>query len=183
MRVSFASAKAGPYFSPFPTSSFCRTLLPMKTRPTRTSAKLPDVTDRTPNRDPDRAPARLRPRRSPRKKPFDIDAMMRLIRAAVKPYTPAAMFQLYDEGYTSVFEILVGCIISIRTLDEVTLTTSRRLFEVARTPAEIAALSPTEIDRLIGSCTFHGPKTRTIYAIATEAVEKHAGRLPCDFET
>src|SRR3954470_10299525 len=140
----------------------------MKTRPTRTSAKLPDVTDRTPSRDPDRAPAGLRPRRSARKKPFDIDAMMRLIRAAVKPYTPAAMFQLYDEGFRSVFEILAGCIISIRTLDEVTLATSRRLFDVARTPTEVAALSPAEIDRLIGTCTFHGPKSRTIHAIAAE---------------
>jgi endonuclease-3 len=154
----------------------------MKARPTRTSAKLPDVTDRTSNRDPDRAPAGGRPRRSARKRPFDIDAIMRLIRVAVKPYTPAAMFQLYDEGYDSVFEILVGCIISIRTLDEVTLTTSRKLFAVARTPAEVAALSPAEIDRLIGACTFHGPKSRTIHAIAIEAVEKHGGKVPCDFD-
>ena len=31
------------------------------------------------------------------------------------------MFQLADEGYDSVFEILVACIISIRTFEEVTL--------------------------------------------------------------
>ncbi len=154
----------------------------MKTRPTRTSAKLPGLTDRTPSRDdPDRrAPGRSR--RSAKKKRFDIDEVMRRLRLTVKPYTPAAMFQLYDEGFKSVFEILAGCIISIRTLDEVTLTTSRRLFEAARTPAEVAALSPGKIDQLIATCTFHGPKSRTIHAIAAEAATKFGGKVPCDFD-
>jgi endonuclease III len=157
----------------------------MKTRPTRTSAPPPDVTDHIRERNPDHAPERPRgkPRPTPaKKKPFDIDEMMRRIRAAVKPYTPAAMFQLYDEGFTSVFEVLVGCIISIRTLDEVTLTTSRKLFAEARTPRQIADLSPAQIDRLIGACTFHGPKSRTIHTIATETLEKHGDQIPCDYD-
>jgi endonuclease-3 len=68
------------------------------------------------------------------KRPHDIPEMMCRLRAATKPYPKAAMFELYDEGYTSVFEILCACIISIRTLEEVTLPTARRLFAVARTP-------------------------------------------------
>lgn len=119
------------------------------------------------------------------KKPFDIDDMIRRLRTAVKPYTPAAMFQLYDEGYASVFEILVSCIISIRTLEEVTLPTARKLFAVARTPQAVAALTPTRIDTLIGACTFHGPKSRTIHTIATETIAKYGGDadVPCDFDT
>jgi endonuclease-3 len=73
-----------------------------------------------------RRPTALPIRRS-FKKPFDIDVVMRRLRAAVKPHTPAAMFQLADEGYRSLFEQLVACIISIRTLEEVTLPTCRRL--------------------------------------------------------
>src|SRR5689334_7613564 len=72
-----------------------------------------------------------------RKTPFDIDEMMNRLRGAVKEYTPAAMFQLADEGYDSVFEILVACIISIRTLEEVTLPTARKLFGIARTPQTV----------------------------------------------
>jgi endonuclease-3 len=109
------------------------------------------------------------------KKPFDIDEMVRRLRAAVAGYAPAAMFQLYDEGYRSVFEILVSCVISIRTLEEVTLPTSRRLFAAARTPRQVAAMTPAEIDRLIGACTFHEPKSRTIHAIAAQTVERHGG--------
>ena len=49
-------------------------------------------------------------------------------------------------GSTFPFEVLVGCIISIRTRDEVTLPTARRLFALARTPAEMSRLTPDEIE-------------------------------------
>ena len=107
---------------------------------------------------------------------------MRRLRIATKPYPKAAMFELYDEGYASVFEILAACIISICTLEEVTLPTSRRLFEVARTPAAVAKLTPRQVDELIRTCTFHGPKARTIHAIALRAVREFGGDIPCDFD-
>lgn len=114
------------------------------------------------------------------KKPFDIGDAIRKLRVAVAPYPKAALFELAAEGHNSVFEILVACIISIRTLDETTLPVARKLFAAARTPAEVAALSADEIDRLITPCTFHEPKAGTIRAIAREVVRDHGGALPCD---
>src|SRR4051812_40455586 len=114
-------------------------------------------------------PGKVRPRTVSRtvhrtvKRPFDPPKVFARLRRAVKDYTPAAMFQLADEGFNSVFEILVACIISIRTLEEVTLPTARKLFSVARTPAQIARLSVTRIDDLIHACTFHGPKAHSIH--------------------
>jgi endonuclease III len=116
-----------------------------------------------------------------KKRPFDIDDMMRRLRRVTKPFTPAAMFQLADEGFDSVFEILVACIISIRTFEEVTLPVSRKLFAVARTPAQVSKLSRKEIDDLIHACTFHEPKAKQIHDIATRAVEEFDGKVPCDF--
>lgn len=116
------------------------------------------------------------------KRPFDLDEMMARLRVAVRGHTPAAMFQLADEGYCSVFEILVACIISIRTLEEVTLPTARRLFAVARTPAAMAGLDVDRIDALIRTCTFHEPKARQIHDIATQSVQRFGGELPCDFD-
>ena len=115
-----------------------------------------------------------------KKRPFDIDAVMRLIRKAVKPYPRAALFELRDEGFSSAFEQLAACMISIRTLDEVTLPTARRLFERARTPAQVAKLSVDELDELIGTCAFHEAKARQIHAIARRCVDEHGGELPCD---
>src|SRR3954468_11919519 len=88
-----------------------------------------------------------------RKVPFDIEVVMDRVREAVRPYAKAALFELAEDGFRSVFEQLVACIISIRTLDEVTVLTARRLFEAARMPAEMSRLEVSEIDRLIRACT------------------------------
>ena len=116
------------------------------------------------------------------KRPFDIDVAIERIREAVQPHPKAAMFALADEGFRSPFEQLVACIISIRTYDEVSLPTARRLFGRARIPAEVARLSPGEIDELIRTCTFHEPKSRQILTIARRVVDEHGGELPCDAE-
>jgi endonuclease-3 len=114
------------------------------------------------------------------KKPFDLRVAIPRIRKAVAPFPKAAMFQLAEEGFTSVFEQLVACIISIRTRDETTVPVARRLFAAARTPADMAALSVVEIGRLIRDCTFHEPKARQIHAIAQRALQEFDGELPCD---
>jgi endonuclease-3 len=114
----------------------------------------------------------------PATRPFDIDLAVERLRAAVQGLPKAAMFALADEGFTSLFEQVVACIISIRTYEEVTLPTARKLFAAARTPAEMVRLTPDEIDRLIGACTFHEPKARQIHTIAQEAVERYGGTLP-----
>src|SRR3954470_22805206 len=80
------------------------------------------------------------------KRPIDIDEMVRRIRAAIKPFKKAAMFELAEDGFDSVFEQLVACIISIRTRDETTVPVSRKLFDAARTPAAIAKLGYDRLD-------------------------------------
>src|SRR5688572_18300 len=100
------------------------------------------------------------------KKPFDIDEVMVRLRESVKPYPPAALFQLADEGFSSAFEQLLACIISIRTLDETTLESARRLFVQARTPTELQRLEINQIDKLIYPSTFHEAKARQMAEIA-----------------
>lgn len=110
---------------------------------------------------------------------FDIDVTLARIRIAVAPFPPAAMFQLYDEGFETLFEQLIACIISIRTYDETTVPVARRLFTRARTPKEIASLSTREIDRLISPSTFHERKAAQIQAIAARTEQDYGGDLPC----
>jgi endonuclease III len=116
------------------------------------------------------------------KRPFEIDEAMKRLRNAVKPYAKAAMFELAEDGFGSPFEQLVACIISIRTLDEVMIKTARRLFTVARTPAEMVQLTPLQINELIRDSTFHEGKAYQIHAIAERVVVEFGGELPCDEE-
>lgn len=115
------------------------------------------------------------------KEPFDIDRAIAAVRGAVEPYPPAALFELYDEGFVSLFEILVACLISIRTRDEVMIVIARRFFERARTPEAVAALEAEEIVELLNGSQFPGPKAKQILGIARSAVE-NGGELPCDYE-
>jgi len=114
------------------------------------------------------------------KHPFDIDVAMERIGKAVRPFKKAAMFDLADQGFASPFELLVACIISIRTLDEVTVVVSRRLFELARTAAAMSRLTAKQIDMAIGASTFHEAKARQILEISKRVVAEHGGELPCD---
>jgi len=116
------------------------------------------------------------------KEPLNIDIMMERIREAVAPYPKAAMFELADEGYRSPFEQLVACVISIRTLDEVSIRLARRLFTRARTPEVMSQLTAAEIDQLIYGCTFHERKAVQILAMAKRLVRDFHGELPCDEE-
>ena len=114
------------------------------------------------------------------KRPFDIDLAMTRIGAAIRPFRPAALFALASEGFNSPFEVLVACIISIRTMDEVTLPCARRLLVLARTPLAMSQLTITAIDDAIRPCTFHDAKARQIHDLARQVSATHGGILPCD---
>ena len=105
------------------------------------------------------------------------------IRDAVEPYPDAALFELAREGFGSLFEVLVACVISVRTLEEDTFAVSRRLFAAARTPAGLAALSDDELLTLLDGSTFPEPKVRQLKGIAECAERDFSGNLPADYET
>ena len=107
---------------------------------------------------------------------------MRRISAAVAEHADAAMFELAERGFKSVFQQLVACIISIRTLDEVSLPVAIKLLERAPTPEQMAKLSVAQIDALIRASTFHEAKAAQIRDIARRAVDEFSGELPCDFD-
>lgn len=116
------------------------------------------------------------------KRPFDVDIAIERLREAVRPFPKAMLFQLYEEGHTSAFEILVACLISVRTRDETSLAMARRLFAQARTPNAIAEMDINDIDGLIDKCAFHLVKSEQINTLARLIVEENAGELPCSFE-
>src|SRR6476646_1417453 len=66
-------------------------------------------------------------RRHRGKLPFDIPEMMRRVREAVRHYPKAVLFELAERGFGSPFQILVACIITIRTLEEVSLPAALKL--------------------------------------------------------
>ena len=116
------------------------------------------------------------------KQPFDIHEAVRRLQVVVMSLPKAALFELYDQGHTSLFEQLIACIISIRTYDEVTVPTAIRLFSMARTPEAIQQLTPLQIDAAIFDSTYHEAKSYQIHTIATTIMDTYQGELPGSFE-
>lgn len=116
------------------------------------------------------------------KRPFNIHAVLRRIRAEVKQFADAAMFDLAAQGYTSAFHQLVACIISVRTRDEVSLPTAIRLFEAAPTAEAISRLGVAKIAGLIRPSSFYETKAYNIRDLAKRTVEEYGGKVPCDFD-
>jgi len=114
---------------------------------------------------------------------FDIDWVVGKLREAVRPFPKAAMFALAEEGYQSLFEQLIACILSIRTLDETSLPVAKKLFQRANIPEAMKQLSVAEIERLIQPSTFADAKAKQIWEISDRILHEFAGELPCDFET
>ncbi len=115
------------------------------------------------------------------KKPYDLPLMFRRIAKAIQPLPKAAMFELYERGYTSLFEQLISCIISIRTLDETTIPVSLRLFREARDPGQLLRMGEERIVELLYGATFPEPKAATMLAVARLAMDQ-GGSLPPDYE-
>jgi endonuclease-3 len=109
--------------------------------------------------------------------------MLRRIARAVEPYPKAAMFELAEQGFNAPFQQLVGCILSIRTRDEVSLPASLQLLRRASSAAAVAKLTEVQIDQLIGAVAFHRPKAKQIRNIARQVQTEWRGVLPCEFET
>lgn len=90
------------------------------------------------------------------------------------------MFQLAEEGFDSLYEQLISCIISIRTYDEVSVPVSHKLFAQARTPAQMVQLSVPDILDLIRESTFPENKAEQIRQISQQILSEFDGELPAD---
>lgn len=114
---------------------------------------------------------------------FDLDVVLARIEEAIRPYPKAAMFDLFERGYNTLFEQLISCIISIRTLDETTIPVSLRLFERARTPQQLRALDIPTLTQLLYGSTYPDQKAYTMRGIAERIMDEFGDELPADFDT
>jgi len=80
------------------------------------------------------------------------------------------------------FRVLIACVISLRTKDEVTDPAAARLFARARTPEGLLAVPEGEIARRIFPAGFYRVKARQIRAICQRLVDAFGGRVPADLD-
>ncbi len=90
--------------------------------------------------------------------------------------TPAVTIVAQCDG--SPFKVLVSCLISLRTKDEVTALASERLFGRAATPEAMQSLPVEEVASLIYPAGFYRNKAQQIIDISRRLVEEFGGMVP-----
>ena len=80
------------------------------------------------------------------------------------------------------FRVLISCIISLRTKDEVTDQASARLFARADTPRKMLELRANEIAKLIYPAGFYRNKAKHILEISQALFERYNGRVPDEID-
>lgn len=114
-------------------------------------------------------------------KPENIHRAIEILHEEYRSWkTPAVT--IVAQCHHSPFKVLVSCIISLRTKDEVTALASARLFEKAGTPAEIMGLSVEEIGCLIYPSGFYRNKSAQILEISQRLVNEYGGIVPDEID-
>jgi len=113
--------------------------------------------------------------------PFDIRQIIVCLRRAAPSWNAPVVTLIASQGGDP-FQVLVSCILSLRTRDETTTAAARRLFALARSPADMLRLSCEQIQDAIYPVGFYRTKARTIREICRILVTQSAGRVPDELE-
>lgn len=79
------------------------------------------------------------------------------------------------------FTVLISCILSLRTKDEITEKAAINLLKKHNTPEKILKLSEKEIQNLIYPVGFYKTKAKIIKEISKTLIKKYNSKVPEDF--
>ncbi len=95
---------------------------------------------------------------------------------------PLPSVSLIAEEDNDPYRILTSTIISLRTKDKVTLSSSKALFEKAKSFEELYSLDEEELANAIKPAGFYKRKAAELKKISKIVLEKYDGKLPCDLD-
>jgi endonuclease-3 len=110
-----------------------------------------------------------------------INQVIYILKKEIKQWKTPAVGIVAEESQ-DLFKILISCILSLRTKDEVTDTASHRLFEKASTPSEMLKLSAEAIQKLIYPVGFYKTKSQRILEISQALIDRFNTRVPNKLE-
>ena len=103
----------------------------------------------------------------------------KIINLLKKDYTVDSFAEKHDRDP---FKVLVSCIISLRTKDEVTYPAAQRLFKLADTPEKMIELSEKQIAKAIYPAGFYKTKAKRIRDISKQLYENYESKVPDSIE-
>jgi endonuclease III len=114
--------------------------------------------------------------------PALVDRVLRVLGRQIDGMELPAIDKISGAQRNDPFQVLVATLLSARTQDSTTLAASTRLFQRARTPRTMAALTVKEIERLIRPVSFYRTKARHVKAACQRLLTAYGGRVPASLD-
>lgn len=80
------------------------------------------------------------------------------------------------------YQVLISCLLSLRTKDTITGPISKKLFKIAKTPEAIARMPLKKLESIVKPVNFYKTKAGRIKEISQQLVKEHGGVVPSNFE-
>lgn len=110
-----------------------------------------------------------------------IHTVMSTLRTAAQGWTAPVVTHMASLSRDP-YQVLIACLLSLRTKDETTGPAARRLFALADTPEKMLMLTPTQIAQAIYPVGFYKTKAQTVIDISRALVEQYGGRVPNEID-
>ncbi len=101
---------------------------------------------------------------------------IKLIKAQIKDCIIPSVTQVSARG--NPYQVLISCILSLRTKDRTTIQASQRLFKIADRPENMVKLTVARIQGLIYPVGFYRNKSRVILDLSRKLLKDYSGRVP-----
>lgn len=111
----------------------------------------------------------------------DIHEIVRILRLEIRKWKTPAVTIVAGETRNP-FNVLVSCILSLRTKDETTGEAYRRLQNRARTPEELRRIPVEELAKIIYPVGFYNQKARQLHEIAESLIKRFGSETPDSIE-
>ena len=111
---------------------------------------------------------------------MEIEKIINILRKEVKKYNRPSVTRISLEG--GPFKVLISCLLSLRTKDNVTIEASLRLFKRVSKPEDILKLEITEIEKLIYPVGFYKTKAKRIKEICEKLIKEYDSKVPDEID-
>ncbi|MDB5587940.1 MAG: nth [Devosia sp.] len=80
--------------------------------------------------------------------------------------------------YSNAFTLLVAVVLSAQATDVGVNKATKKLFELAPSPAAMVALGPERIEELVKTIGLYRTKAKNVFALSQLLIERHNGEVP-----
>jgi endonuclease-3 len=110
-----------------------------------------------------------------------IHSIVRTLKREIRQW-PIPIVGVVADRSNDPYQVLISCLLSLRTQDRTTALATERLFRLAKTPAEMVRLSPKTIREAIYPVGFYRTKARTLLSVSRDLLGRYDSRVPDDLE-